>query len=290
MGASLVMISVCCPGLAVLTAETGAGPPTVRFDCDTSSTMILVRPEAPLPSGASRRSIVTRTDGVPGETVPSVLAAGDMPTVRPAPVVSLTVTRVVVTPGWGEAVRVVTWVVCVRDGDDVPARMFRVDALDGAACAVIEVHETLAAGRGFVDLSKPVAADRTAGEERRAIQALPLTEMLLGERVDVRHVGRFGKTRGPDRVRSLMRALQIACIPDRVARQDFSDRLEHDTIAGVAAQILLTVDTAVIFADRRMANPPPSRRNHPRPVWIGHHQSPSILFVVAVRQSTHRLK
>ena len=45
-----------------------------------------------------------------------------MPTVRPAPVVSLTVTRVVVTPGWGEAVRVVTWIVCGRDGDATPGR------------------------------------------------------------------------------------------------------------------------------------------------------------------------
>ena len=76
----------------------------------------------------------------------------------------------------------------MRDGDDVPARLLGIDALDGAAEAVLEVHDTLAAGRGFVDLSKPVAADRTAGEERRAIQALPLTEMLLGERVHVRHV------------------------------------------------------------------------------------------------------
>src|SRR6185295_18188612 len=70
----------------------------------------------------------------------------------------------------------------MRDDDDVPARLLGVDALDGAACAVIEVHETLAAGRGFVDFSQPVAADRTAGKERRAVQALPLTEMLFGER------------------------------------------------------------------------------------------------------------
>src|SRR6478609_4445297 len=88
----------------------------------------------------------------------------------------------------------------MRDDDDVPARLLGVDALDGCADAVIEVHETLAAGRGFVEVSKPVAADRPARQERRAIEALPLTEMLLGERVDMRHVRRLGKARGPDRV------------------------------------------------------------------------------------------
>src|SRR5436305_12371932 len=70
----------------------------------------------------------------------------------------------------------------MRDDDDVPARLLGADALDGGADAVIEVHETLAAGRDLVDLRKPVTADRAAGEERRAIHALPLTEMLLGER------------------------------------------------------------------------------------------------------------
>src|SRR5437879_5836400 len=76
----------------------------------------------------------------------------------------------------------------MRDDDDVPARLLGVDALDGAANAVIEVHETLAAGRDLVDLRKPVTADRAAGEEHRAIHALPLTEMLLGERIYVRHI------------------------------------------------------------------------------------------------------
>src|SRR5205823_6052973 len=76
----------------------------------------------------------------------------------------------------------------MRDDDDVPARLLGIDAFDGAADAVIEVHETLAAGRGFVDPGKPVAADRAAGEERRAIHALPFTEMLLGERIYVRHI------------------------------------------------------------------------------------------------------
>src|SRR5829696_3688587 len=70
----------------------------------------------------------------------------------------------------------------MRDDDDVPARLLGVDALDGAASAVIEVHETLAAGRGFVDTRKPMAADRQARVKCRAIHALQLAEMLLGER------------------------------------------------------------------------------------------------------------
>ena len=76
----------------------------------------------------------------------------------------------------------------MRNDDHVPARLLGIDALDGAAGAVIEVHETLAAGRGFVDRRKPVAADRPAREKRRAIHALPLAEMLFGERVHVRHL------------------------------------------------------------------------------------------------------
>src|SRR5437879_505808 len=76
----------------------------------------------------------------------------------------------------------------MRDDDDVPARLLGVDAFDGGAYAVIEVYETLAAGRGFVDPGKPVAADRATGEERRAIHALPFTEMLLGECVHMRHL------------------------------------------------------------------------------------------------------
>src|SRR5215216_3107553 len=75
----------------------------------------------------------------------------------------------------------------MRDDDDVPARLLGVDALDGAASAVIEVHETLAAGRGFVDGRKPVAADRQARVKCRAIHALQLAKMLLGERVHMRH-------------------------------------------------------------------------------------------------------
>src|SRR3981189_2640129 len=65
--------------------------------------------------------------------------------------------------------------------DDVPARLFGIDAHDRAAGAVIEIHETLAAGCCFVDRGKPVAADRTAGQERGAVHALPLTEIVRGE-------------------------------------------------------------------------------------------------------------
>ena len=68
-----------------------------------------------------------------------------------------------------------------RDRDHVLARLLGVDALDRAADAVIEIHETFAAGRRLVDVGEPVAADRLAGEERGAIHALPLAEMLFGE-------------------------------------------------------------------------------------------------------------
>src|SRR4051812_39496147 len=46
----------------------------------------------------------------------------------------------------------------MADGDHVPARLLGVDPLDRAACAVVEIHKTLAAWRGFVDVGKPVAA------------------------------------------------------------------------------------------------------------------------------------
>src|SRR3981189_3885392 len=71
--------------------------------------------------------------------------------------------------------------------DNVPARLFGIDAHDRAAGAVIEIHETLAAGCCFVDRGKPVAADRTAGQERGAVHALPFAKMLLGEVFYVRH-------------------------------------------------------------------------------------------------------
>src|SRR6476620_5041513 len=101
----------------------------------------------------------------------------------------------------------------MRDRDDVPARLLGVDALDGGADAVIEVHETLAAGRGFVDTGKPVSAGRQTGVKCCAINALQFAEMLLGERIHMRHLDRLGKAGVPDRLRGLMRSLQIACIP-----------------------------------------------------------------------------
>ena len=95
-----------------------------------------------------------------------------------------------------------------------------------------------------------------------------------------------------------MGPLQVACVPNGVARQDFSNRLEYHAIAGVAADVLLAVNAAVILADRRMTHPPPPGRDHASGhgmlhdewfVWIGHRQNPSILLPV-LRQSTDRLK
>jgi hypothetical protein len=110
--------------------------------------------------------------------------------------------------------------------------------------------------------------------------------MLLGQRRLVRHVVRPGKSRRPDRLGGLMRPLQIARKPHRVARQDFSDRLEYHAVAGVAAEILLPIDAAAILANRRVTHPPPPCRDDgvrnrllrdERLVWIGHRKDPSIL-------------
>jgi hypothetical protein len=96
-----------------------------------------------------------------------------------------------------------------------------------------------------------------------------------------------------------MRPLQIARVPDRVARQDFSDRLEYHPIAGIAAKILLSVNAAAVLANRRVTHPPPPCRYNARGNgvlrgewfgWIGHRENPSILFDAAVRQSADRLK
>jgi hypothetical protein len=124
----------------------------------------------------------------------------------------------------------------------------------------------------LVDRRKPVTAGRLARQERGAIHALPFAEMLLGKRLFVRHGSGPRKSGGPDRLRGLMRALQIACIPDRVTRQDFPDRLEHHAIAGVAPEILLPIDAAIVLAHRRMPHTPPARRDYFRFVWIGHRQ------------------
>src|SRR5665811_2373916 len=71
----------------------------------------------------------------------------------------------------------------VGNGDDVLARLFDIDPVDHSAYAIIKIHEALAAGRGLVDIGKPVAADRPAGEECRAIHALPLPEVVRQRRL-----------------------------------------------------------------------------------------------------------
>src|SRR5713226_2182045 len=109
----------------------------------------------------------------------------------------------------------------MTDCDHVPARLLDIDQADRATDAVIEVHETFATGYGLVDVGEPVAAGRAAGEECGAVHALPLSEMLLGESRVLRHRCRLWKAGIPDRGRGLMRAHQIARIPDRAARQDF---------------------------------------------------------------------
>jgi hypothetical protein len=86
--------------------------------------------------------------------------------------------------------------------------------------------------------------------------------MLFSECDLVLQSCRFWKTCGPDGVGGLVGSLQIACVPNGVARQDLSDRLEYHAIAGVAADVLLPVNAAVILADRRMTHPPPPGRDH----------------------------
>src|SRR5580704_12701471 len=135
----------------------------------------------------------------------------------------------------------------------IVARLFDRDALDRTTYAGVEVHETLAARRRLVDIGKPVAAGRAAGEERGTIHTLPLPEMLFRESRLLRHRRRLWEATLPDRVRGLMRAHQVARIPDRTARQDFRHRLEHFAITGIAGNILLAVDVAAIAAHRRVA-------------------------------------
>jgi len=122
--------------------------------------------------------------------------------------------------------------------------------------------------------------------------------MLLGQRPLVPQVFGLWKSRRPNCRGSLMRSLEMACIPDRVARQNFSDCLEHHAIAGIAADVLLPVDAAAVLAHWRVTHPPPARRNDARwngvlrnewLVWIGHRLDPSILLRV-LRQGTDRLK
>src|SRR5258708_2586072 len=75
----------------------------------------------------------------------------------------------------------------MRHRDHVPARLLARDALDGAAGAVIKIHETLATRRGLVDPGKPVTAGRQARYVGLAIHALQLAEMLLGDSLLLRH-------------------------------------------------------------------------------------------------------
>src|SRR6201992_1210682 len=94
----------------------------------------------------------------------------------------------------------------MRHRDDILAGMLPADPLDRAADAVVEIHEAFAARRRIVDRRKPVAADRDrpAGEERRAVQSLPLAEMLVGKRRLLLHRGGAWRSRRPDPVSGLM--------------------------------------------------------------------------------------
>src|SRR5215471_8724775 len=83
----------------------------------------------------------------------------------------------------------------VADGNDVVTGLFGCDALDRGPGTVVEVHETFAAGRGLVDIGKPVAADRPAGQECGTIHPLQLAKVLLGEGGFLRHRRRLWKPR-----------------------------------------------------------------------------------------------
>jgi NAD(P)-dependent dehydrogenase (short-subunit alcohol dehydrogenase family) len=183
----------------------------------------------------------------------------------------------------------------VRHRDDVPARVFGVDALDAGFDAVVKIHETFAVRRRFVDRRKPVAADGdgAACKKRRAVEPLPIAEVLFVEVCLLRHGVGLRKTRSPDRCRSLMRPLQLARDPHRIARQDLADRVEHNAVAAIAIHVFLTIDIAAVVAHRRVPHPPPPRRDHAcrngvlrnEPLLgIGHRQSPSIVFHAAVSE------
>src|SRR5882757_8437938 len=97
-----------------------------------------------------------------------------------------------------------------------------------------------------------------------------------------------------------MRPLQTARNPNRIARQDFPDCSEYLVIAGVAADVLLSIDAAIILTNRRVAHPPPSCRDHARRnrmlqhEWLGgtgHRGNPQYcsmsLYVSARDRSSH---
>src|SRR5438270_10154149 len=94
----------------------------------------------------------------------------------------------------------------MRDRDDVAAGLREIDALDGAANAGVQIHETFAVRRWLVDRREPVAADvdGPGGEEVGAVETLPVAEMLLVEVGLVRHRVGFGEAGGPDRCRGLI--------------------------------------------------------------------------------------
>src|SRR5580698_2576802 len=178
----------------------------------------------------------------------------------------------------------------MADRNHVMAGMFDIDAIDRAADPIVQIHKTFAARRRLADISEPVAAGRPAGEKCDAVHPLPLSEMLLGEGRLLHHRRRLRKTGIPDRLRSLMRTLEAARNPDSLARQDLRHRLENMAVAGVAGDVLLTVDVAAVAAHRRVAHPPPPCRRNCRLVDIGHQENPSIMlvsYVTAPNVSSH---
>ena len=125
------------------------------------------------------------------------------------------------------------------------------DARDRAADTVIEVHETFATGRRLVDRREPM---RTGGAARQnAARFMPChSPRCCSAKSFTCGMSAGLEIRRPRSHRRSDAWFQRACIPDSVARQYFSDRVEHHTIAGVAAQILLPINAAAVLADRRM--------------------------------------
>src|SRR6185369_7652690 len=109
-----------------------------------------------------------------------------------------------------------------------------------------------------------------------------------GKRRFVVQVVGLGKSGGPDGVRGLVRSPEIAGKPYRIARQDLSDSLEHDTVRRIAADIGLPVNTPAIVAYRRVSHPPPPRRDNAggngmlrdeRGGFIGHRENPLLVLL-----------
>jgi hypothetical protein len=89
--------------------------------------------------------------------------------------------------------------------------------------------------------------------------------MLLGEIVD-RDRFRAGDSFGPgqagsdDRRRRLVGAAQIACHPDRVARQLLGEPSESGAFRAIARKVQLSIDAAAMVY-RRVADPPKAGRD-----------------------------